>query len=331
MSPNIIPMSDFTPPPGLRNPHVQNIIASTGPRRWLVRRQARSLLNHSEDVILNCGNGVRLLGHINRHPHGAKSLITLLHGWEGSSDSTYVLSAARRLYGEGHDIFRLNFRDHGDTEHLNREIFNSTRLSDVTGAMEDIQKRFHYEHYFLSGFSLGGNFTLRTTIAQHQHNYRIDRAVAICPVICPLDTMDALTNGPRIYERHFVNQWKRSLSNKTEHFPEYTYRDQLPDMKTLAHINDFFIPGYTPFDDCDSYFDAYSLKREQLSQIDIPTTIITSEDDPIVRHHMLPREKLSRHLSLEITRFGSHCAYLKNYRLHSWSDDRLSQLLTISP
>jgi predicted alpha/beta-fold hydrolase len=324
-------MANFTPPFGLRNPHIQNIIASAGPRPWLVRRKAKALLDSAEDVVLDCGHGVRLLGHINRHPHPqsrpAKSLITLLHGWEGSSESTHVLSAAKRLYDDGHDIFRLNFRDHGETEHLNKEIFNSTRLSDVTGAMEDIQKRFRYDNYFLAGASLGGNFTLRTTIAQSQHNYRVDRAVAICPVMCPLDTMDALTNGPRIYENHFVAQWKQSLHNKTQHFPEYTYRDQLPKLKTLEHINEFFIPDYTPFDDCTSYFQAYSIGKDDLKKISVPTTIITSEDDPIVRHHMLPREKLSSHLSLEITRYGSHCAYLKNYRLQSWSDDRLSELL----
>ncbi len=274
-------------------------------------------------MILETDLGVRLQGYLNKHPKPAKSLVVLFHGWEGSSDSVYVLSAAKRLYEDGHDIFRLNFRDHGNTTHLNREIFNSTRLSDITGAMVTLQQQLSYSKYFLAGFSLGGNFTLRTTIAQAEHDYRIDKAMAICPVICPNDTMQALSNGPFFYEQHFVKQWKQSLQDKTVHFPEYKYSEHLKQLKTLNHINDFFIPGYTPFNDSESYFDAYHLKEARLTQLPVPTTIITSEDDPIVRHHMLPRSVANPHLSVEVTRYGSHCAYLKNYRLQSWADDRL--------
>lgn len=315
----------YQPPPGLRNPHLQAIISSTGPRKWWIRYQTREFNRQAKSIVLKTDLGVRLQGYLNRHPEPSKSLITLFHGWEGSSDSVYVLSAAKRLYEDGHDIFRLNFRDHGNTSHLNRELFNSTRLSDITGAMTALQRQLSYSTYCLAGFSLGGNFTLRTTIAQQQHDYRIDKAMAICPVVCPNDTMQALSSGPFFYERHFVKQWKKSLYDKTRHYPDYTYREQLKQLKTLNHINDFFIPGYTPFNDSESYFDAYHLKQERLSYLPVPTTIITSKDDPIVRHHMLPRSVASPHLSVEITRYGSHCAYLKNYKLQSWADDRLAQ------
>lgn len=325
-----MPQHNYRPPLGLRNPHIQNIVSSTGPRKWWVRYQTRDLVDQAKPLVLETKDKVRLQGFINQHSKQAKSLIVLFHGWEGSSDSVYVLSAAKRLYQEGHDIFRLNFRDHGNTTHLNREIFNSTRLSDITGAMEALQKQLHYEHYGLAGFSLGGNFTLRTTIAQRDHDYRIDKAMAICPVICPNDTMDALRNGAFFYEQHFVKQWKQSLYDKTRHYPEYTYAEKLKQLKTLDHVNDFFIPGYTPFNDSQSYFDAYHLKGERLTKLPVPTKIITSEDDPIVRHHMLPRTITNSHLSVDITRYGSHCAYLKNYKLQSWADDRLSEWFHIA-
>jgi predicted alpha/beta-fold hydrolase len=305
-----------------------------------VRYRSRHFLQNTQEMILDCGNNVRLLGYYNSHSDKdkdaelntnkpKKSLVILLHGWEGDSESTYVLSASKRLFDQGHDIFRLNFRDHGNSLHLNRELFNSTRLSDVTGAMVAIQKQLKYDNYFLAGFSLGGNFTLRTTIAQTEHDYRIDRAVAVCPLICPNDTMNALASGLSFYEQYFVKKWKRTLADKTKHFPEYDYTDKLKDLKTLKHVNELFIPGYTPFDNSETYFDAYHLKDKRLEKITSPTTIITSLDDPIVRHHMLPRENLSDKLSLEITQYGSHCAYLKNYRLHSWADDRLEQLFQL--
>src|SRR5690606_41569990 len=61
----------------------------------------------------------------------------LLRGWEGSSRSAYQLTTAQRLLGLGFDVLRLNLRDHGDSHHLNRELFNSTRSPEVAGRSEE--------------------------------------------------------------------------------------------------------------------------------------------------------------------------------------------------
>ncbi len=37
----------------------------------------------------------------------------LMHGWEGSADSLYLLSASQSLFEAGFEVVRLNFRDHG--------------------------------------------------------------------------------------------------------------------------------------------------------------------------------------------------------------------------
>ena len=58
----------------------------------------------------------------------AQRLAVLLHGWEGSAASLYILSLAQRLFDHGYEVLRLNLRDHGDTYHLNRELFHSCRL-----------------------------------------------------------------------------------------------------------------------------------------------------------------------------------------------------------
>ena len=62
----------------------------------------------------------------------------LLHGWEGSSDSLYLLSLAQPLFEAGYDVARLNLRDHGDSHHLNEEIFHSCRIAEVVGAVRGL-------------------------------------------------------------------------------------------------------------------------------------------------------------------------------------------------
>ena len=87
--------------------------------------------------------------------------VVLLHGWEGSAESLYVLSLAQQLYRRGFEVVRLNLRDHGETHHLNRELFHSCRLPEVVGAVRSAAAALPRPALQLVGFSLGGNFMLR--------------------------------------------------------------------------------------------------------------------------------------------------------------------------
>ncbi len=316
----------YSPPAGLRNVHIQNIMANVGVRKWKIRYKTRQLRATAQEIILDCGNKTKLLGHYNP-AEDQRSLIILLHGWEGCSESSYVLSAAQTLSLQGHSIFRLNFRDHGNSHHLNPEIFHSARLSDVTGALETIVQQFPHEKIQLVGFSLGGNFALRLTINEPKHQYQLHKTIAICPVICPKDTMHSLSNGARIYEQYFVRRWKSSLFKKSACFPNYDYQNFLNETKTLQQMNDYLVPRYTPYSDTNTYLDAYTIAEDQLANLDTPTTIIASEDDPIVSASKLPTHLNSDKLDIILTRHGAHCAFLKNYQLESWVDDRLRELL----
>src|ERR1700754_1821064 len=94
-APSVDPTS-FTPPRWLRNGHVQSILPSLKLRKPWLNRRARELLSVSVDHILDCGDGVRLLGHYSSQQAAgrppAQDLVILLHGWEGSAESLYVLS-----------------------------------------------------------------------------------------------------------------------------------------------------------------------------------------------------------------------------------------------
>src|SRR5512146_3223269 len=157
---------DFTPRRWLRSPHVQSALASSGMRRWLFRRRRAALEQVSEEHILDCGGGVRLQGFHTRQNVLARprALAVLLHGWEGSAQSSYILHTGSRLLAEGCDVFRLNFRDHGDTHHLNRELFHSCRIDEVVGAVREVSRRFGERPLLVGGYSLGGNFALRVAL-----------------------------------------------------------------------------------------------------------------------------------------------------------------------
>src|SRR5438270_10147299 len=132
----------FSPPRALRHRQVQTIIGNLPPMQWLVRRRAAVLLASARQWVIDCGDGVRLQGFLSeaRAPRKAacRCIAVVLHGWEGSADSCYVLSLGAELLAGGFDVLRLNLRDHGASHHLNREIFHSCRLAEVVGAIRAV-------------------------------------------------------------------------------------------------------------------------------------------------------------------------------------------------
>jgi hypothetical protein len=75
----------FTPALLTRSPHMQTIFGS------LQLRVAgkNEMADVAEETIVSTGNGGRLLGYNSRQTvRSPKALIILIHGWEGSADST---------------------------------------------------------------------------------------------------------------------------------------------------------------------------------------------------------------------------------------------------
>ncbi|MGI9246912.1 MAG: alpha/beta fold hydrolase, partial [Steroidobacteraceae bacterium] len=192
---------DFLPPRRLRGPHLQSIYPSLPFRRRSVERRCAQLLEASRDVLVDCGDGVRLLAHVAAHEAapGSRPLAVLIHGWEGSSSSLYLLSLAQTLFSVGYDVARLNLRDHGDSHHLNEEIFHSCRIGEVVGAIRSLHLMHPGQRLCLAGFSLGGNFSLRVGTRAANAGIDISRIVAICPVLDPEHTLARLESGWALY------------------------------------------------------------------------------------------------------------------------------------
>lgn len=321
-------MTSFNPPAALRNPHVQSILASIGARKLRVLPRALPMLSASKPVTLNCGDNRQLLGEYSAQPVSSKGLITLIHGWEGSTKSTYMLATAGKFYQQGYDIFRLNLRDHGDSHHLNKALFHSARLDEVIEAIKEIHSNYPHAKQYLAGFSLGGNFALRIAAEASKHGIELEKTIAICPVIDPAVTMAALAEGWWLYEKYFVRKWKKSLRKKLALFPEFSFRSQLEKSTTLADMNEFFIAEHTEFATEGDYFAAYAITGERLASIDTPCHIISALDDPMMPPAELDKMAKTPLLTVETPEHGGHCGFINNFRLDCWLDQRFIELVS---
>ena len=316
-------MSDFAPPFWLRNRHLQSIYPSFPLRRGGVERRAVPLLASSVEHVLDCGDGVRLMGqHSAQTQRGrapARQLVVLHHGWEGSSDSLYMVGLGQYLFERGYDIFRLNLRDHGPTHHLNRELFHSCRLPEAVGAVKRLQSLFPDQALNLVGFSLGGNFALRIGARAAGAGIRLRRIVAISPVLEPEVTLDSLENGLLIYRQYFVWKWRRSLLKKQLAWPgEYDFEEMLR-TPTLTFMTDYLVRRYSEFPDLRSYLHGYAITRGALDSLETPARILAAEDDPMIPAQDLERLPRLPNLTVHRTRYGGHCGFCERVGGVSWT------------
>lgn len=321
-------MSPFTPPFMLRGPHAQSIIARVGLRRTRVRARAASFLAASEDVVADVGGGVRLLVHHTPPVSaGRPRTAVLLHGWEGSAMATYVLSAALHLWRCGYRIVRVNLRDHGPSHHLNEGLFHSCRLAEMIDAVKWVNARYPREETALVGSSLGGNFALRIAANVGSADLDIGRVVAVCPVLDPEQTMYALDHGARIYQLYFMRRWRQSLERKKAAFPGRYDFTRLERFRTLEEMTDYFVRHHTEFSDLRTYLRGYALTGDRLKELQVPSTMLLAEDDPVIPIAGLDRVARPACLRIDTTSHGGHCGFIEDYRLNSWSDRYLLRAL----
>ncbi len=286
----------------------------------------------AEEQLLTCDDGeggsAVLMGQYSK-AENARGIMILLHGWEGSQDSTYVMSHARFLFDRGMSIFRLNYRDHGPTHHLNEGIFNSTLFPEVFEAVRQIAERESVPAYVI-GFSLGGNFALR--IARHLKDAPVPNLAhifSISPVIDPVPAAPMVDVNPLI-RRYFVKKWTTSLAKKQACFPQLYDFGDLTSFKTVGALSAEFLPKFTRFKTPDEYFTAYRIWENDLVDCSVSVSIIIADDDPVLPAKDVLNLNLGESTALHYLKRGGHNGFFQSLRGPCWYDEHIARVLDLS-
>jgi predicted alpha/beta-fold hydrolase len=319
--------ADFNPPWPLSSGHIQTMLSSSGVRRQLLPRAAQAVREGAEETMVDGGDGVRLTGAYTAQKTlpQARGLAVLFHGWEGSVDSTYVLQTGSRLLAEGWDVFRLNFRDHGDSHPLNEALFHSCRIDEVVHALGDIARRWPSRKLVLAGFSLGGNFALRAALRAPEAGVPLDYALAVCPIVDPGEGLFSLEeSAPWFYRAYFLRKWRRSLRAKQAAFPHRQYFELDELKQNLRGLTESLVLRHTDFGSLQAYLDGYSVAGAALERMQIPATILTARDDPVIPVDAFEKLQLPPCVELDIAPHGGHCGFIRGMDMTSFTDEYIA-------
>ena len=82
---------------------------------------------------------------------------------------------------------------------------------------------------------------------------------------------------------------------------------------------------HTEFGSLESYLDGYSVAADRLAELRIPATILTAADDPVIPVANFRALRLPANVELDIATHGGHCGFIRDYSLHSFTDDYIAQ------
>jgi uncharacterized protein len=312
----------FNPKFFMRNALLQTVLGSLK-----LRNIGKNPISEcAKEMIIDAGNSVRLQGYYSKQAGYSKGTVLLIHGWEGSSGSSYILSTGKYIFNCNYDIFRLNLRDHGESHHLNQGLFKSTLIEETFNAVKRAAALNKKKPFFVVGFSLGGNFALRIALRNKTSKIaNLKHVAAVCPV---LDPMKSTEHTDRIYiiKKYFMKKWKKSLLKKLALFPDKYNFDGINEMRSLCEMMEAFVPKYTEFKSTEAYYKKYTLLNDCFSNLITPVTIICSKDDPVIPAEDIYGLKTNKYLDVLIQPYGGHSGFFDLFPYRVWYEEKLCEI-----
>ena len=264
--------------------------------------------------LFQVADDTQILAHCHWQPEPRRHpTLVVVHGLEGSSGSRYVLGTAEKAWVAGFNVLRMNQRNCGGTERLSPTLYNSGLSGDFRAVVKELAARDLLPEIFLSGFSMGGNLTLKATGELAEEEIAAFRGAAVvCPALDLAACADAIHERQNIvYERYFVGNLKKRYRRKVEIFPNIFPLNGLNRVGSIREFDDVITAPLCGYGNAVNYYDRASAMHV-LEKIRVPTLVITAEDDPMVPHKSVRRPALlaNPHITLVAPEHGGHCAFV---------------------
>ena len=289
-----------------------NTLVASSPIREIQQKPLRKKLNRiSSKQIFTSSNSQSIeIFETNLY----KKKVIFFPGWLGHKDSKYLIPIAHLLHINNFDIIRIHPIDHGDTEHLNKDLFRATDIQTLIEAVKFIGNKYQNNEIHLIGFSLGGNIALRISACE-SINF-LKSTVVISPVIDPEISMRAMDNTSWILKKYFVNKWRRSLRRKMRLHNISNLEEPLK-YKNLEKMTEFFTKNFSPHIDVKELFSGYAITQVIINKIKNNTLIYSSVDDPCVPIEPLCKLHQTDNVKFKPQQYGGHCGFIDDFKFNS--------------
>ncbi|MFO7893060.1 MAG: alpha/beta hydrolase [Longimicrobiales bacterium] len=309
----------FRPAPGLANPHVQTIAGKLlRPKLELPLWRERLETPDGDflDLDFAFDPAAGSTGEPGAFPEDPTSPVAvLLHGLEGSARRRYMKHTYRALLAHGLRPVGLNFRGCSGEPNRTARAYHSGETSDLRLVLDHLAGRWPDAPRAVLGYSLGGNVALK--LLGEEGRTGDGRVAAGAAVSVPFDLAagaEALERswlGRTIYTRYFMRTLVPKTLARADLLGDRIDLDAVRGARTIRGFDDALTAPLHGFDGAADYY-ARSSSRRFLADIDVPTLVVHSCDDPFLPASAIPETELTANPAITplITGTGGHQGYV---------------------
>lgn len=310
------PALSCRPPFWAKGAHLQTLLGHFLPSR------AADLPWERLNLKLADGDALRV-----RLARGTSDVVVhLFHGLGGTAEADYMRRAAALFAAQGHTVMAINHRGSGEGRGLAARPYHMGCTPDMA-AMIQVGRGFFSEHLHVAiGFSLSATVLL-LLLGRDSELPQPDLAIAVNPTFDLERASRRLSQGfNRVYDVRFVRLLRRHVQERWE-LGLLEAPVAIPASATLRDFDELYTARAAGFRDRSDYY-ASCDPRPHLANIQAPTVLLTSEDDPFVPSGDLMDAPLSPSVHLHVEPRGGHMGYLgKGAPRHRWLDYALDHYL----
>lgn len=255
---------------------------------------------------------------------GARPLVIVSHGLEGHSGRKYVRGMLRAALDSGFDAMARNFR--GCSGEMNRlpQMYHSGETKDLHEVICHAARQ--YDEIYLTGFSMGGNQTLKYLGEAPERVPSQVKGAACYSVPCDLVSSAHRISEARnrIYLKYFLISLNRKMVEKSSRFPRLFDTSNMNAIRRFEDFDERFTAPLHGFDSAQDYYRKAS-SLPHLHNIQVPTLLVNAANDPFLTPPCYPLDvaRQSRHFTLEVPQMGGHVGFPSiNPVNRYWSEER---------
>jgi hypothetical protein len=255
------------------------------------------------------------------------SLLIILHGLEGSSNSQYVRGLINAMSNTSIDICAVNHRSCSGELNKTRGFYHSGFTKDLRYIISKFVSL--YDKIYLSGYSLGGNMALKYAGEEGDNINPKIKAIAAVSVPCDLSSsaieLNAWYNRP--YAIQFLQTLKKKAIAKATMFDNtLPYAIEYPKINTLLEYDNKVTAPLHGFTDAEDYY-AQSSSLPYLSKIKTQSILINASDDSFLTKKCMPIDIANNnpYFHCLVTKYGGHVGFARWGSNEYWIDTIVKQ------
>lgn len=319
----------FQPPWWLAGGHRQTLWRKFKSKPVLPRQRQRMELDDGDFLDLDFYS-----------PQGQQdTLVLLIHGLAGSSESPYILNMQQSLAEAGLNSAAVNLRScSGEPNRLVKSYYSgcSDDIEQVVAQL--LRGDFSVNKVIVAGYSLGANVMVKW-LAETRYADQVICGVSVSNPLRLDVCCESMNQGlPFWYGRYFLQQLCVDLEEKYRLFQQTGEQEKLSQLnalgdwrkaRTLWEFDDRVTAPMHGFDSAKDYYQRCS-SLQFLDRVPVPLLVLHAADDPIIPPSVLPAaHEVPAHVQIRLSQSGGHVGFVDRQQ-KDWLEQQLIAFIRLA-